>query len=301
MPSLPPWGPGARLWPDVRPGCVPAPVWGTVEGPGGTIGVPTTPASRIRTDAMTSTWSWSGLRSWVVHGYTATGAVLALLIVLAAVEGDVARALWLGLAALVIDGTDGMLARRYGVKERLPWFDGALLDNIVDYLTYVFAPMVLLLQSGYLPDGNAGTVIAALPLVASSYQFCRVDAKTDDHFFLGFPSYWNVVAFYAIAMDLTPAVTSTVVVVCAALVLVPVGYIYPSRMLVLRTPTLVFSAVWLVLYGAIVAQLPSPDPLLLAASLSYIVYYCGLSLFLEHRRRSARREAPVPARALEGV
>jgi hypothetical protein len=89
---------------------------------------------------MTSTWSWSGLRSWVVHGYTATGAVLALLIVLAAVEGDVARALWLGLAALVIDGTDGMLARRYGVKERLPWFDGALLDNIVDYLTYVFAP-----------------------------------------------------------------------------------------------------------------------------------------------------------------
>jgi phosphatidylserine synthase len=158
---------------------------------------------------MTSTWSWSGLRSWVVHGYTATGAVLALLIVLAAVEGDVARALWLGLAALVIDGTDGMLARRYGVKERLPWFDGALLDNIVDYLTYVFAPMVLLLQSGYLPEGNAGTVIAALPLVASSYQFCRVDAKTDDHFFLGFPSYWNVVAFYAIAMDLTPTVVST--------------------------------------------------------------------------------------------
>ena len=158
-----------------------------------------------------------------------------------------------------------MLARRYGVKERLPWFDGALLDNIVDYLTYVFAPMVLLLQSGYLPDGTAGTVMAALPLVASSYQFCRVDAKTDDHFFLGFPSYWNVVAFYAIAMDLTPAVVSTVIVVCSALVLVPVGYIYPSRMTVLRTPTLVFSAVWLVLYGVIVAQLPSPDPVLLVA------------------------------------
>jgi phosphatidylcholine synthase len=102
-------------------------------------------------------------------------------------------------------------------------------------------------------------------------------------------------------MDLTPAVVSTVIVVCSALVLVPVGYIYPSRMTVLRTPTLVFSAVWLVLYGAVVAQLPSPDPLLLAASLAYIVYYCGLSLFLEHKRRSARREAPVPARALEGV
>jgi phosphatidylcholine synthase len=250
---------------------------------------------------MPSTWSWSGLRSWVVHGYTATGAILALLIVLAAVDGNVARALWLGLAALVIDGTDGMLARRFDVKERLPWFDGALLDNIVDYLTYVFAPVILLLQSGYLPQGNTGTVVAALPLIASSYQFCRVDAKTDDHFFLGWPSYWNVVAFYAIAMDLRPAVVSAVVVICAALVLVPVGYVYPSRMLVLRTPTLVYSAVWLVLYAVVVAQLPSPDPLLLAASLSYIVYYCGLSLYLEHRRRNARRAGHLSAHALEGV
>ncbi len=247
---------------------------------------------------MTSTWTWSGLRSWVVHGYTATGAVLALLIVLAAVEGDVARALWLGLAALVIDGTDGMLARRFDVKERLPWFDGALLDNIVDYLTYVFAPVVLLLQTGYLPDGTMGTVVAVLPLVASSYQFCRVDAKTDDHFFLGFPSYWNVVAFYAIAMDLSPLVTSVVIVVCAALVLVPVGYIYPSRMTVLRTPTLVLSAVWLVLYAVVVAQLPSPEPLVIAASLGYIAYYCLLSLYLDRRRRSARAaQPPVPVAA----
>ncbi len=248
---------------------------------------------------MTSTWSWSGLRSWVVHGYTATGAVLALLIVLAAVDGDVQRALWLGLAALVIDGTDGMLARRFDVKERLPWFDGALLDNIVDYLTYVFAPVVLLLQTGFLPEGTAGTVIAVLPLIASSYQFCRVDAKTDDHFFLGFPSYWNVVAFYAIAMDLSPAFTSTVILVCAALVLVPIGYIYPSRMTVLRTPTLVLSAIWLVLYAVVVAQLPSPNPLVIAASLAYIAYYCGLSVYLESRRRTARAAASAPV--LEGA
>ena len=250
---------------------------------------------------MTSTWTWSGLRSWVVHGYTATGAVLALLIVLAAIDGDVERALWLGLAALIIDGTDGMLARRFGVKERLPWFDGALLDNIVDYLTYVFAPVVLLLQTGYLPEGTAGTVVAVLPLVASSYQFCRVDAKTDDHFFLGFPSYWNVIAFYAIAMDLSPAAVTAVVVVCALLVLVPIGYIYPSRMTVLRTPTLVLSAVWLVLYGVITAQLPSPNGVVIALSLAYIAYYCGLSLYLERRRRAARAAAPVATPSLEGV
>ena len=230
------------------------------------------------------------MRAAAVHAYTASGAVLALLIVLSAIEGAVDRALWLGLAALVIDGTDGALARRFSVKERLPGFDGALLDNIVDYLTYVFAPVVLLWQSGYLPDGTTGTVVAALPLVASSYQFCRVDAKTDDHFFLGFPSYWNVLAFYAIAFDLSPGVVAAIIVVCALLVPVPIRYIYPSRMATLRGVTLALSAAWLVSYAIIVAQLPSPSPVLLALSLAYLAYYVGLSLLLEARRRSAPHE-----------
>lgn len=243
---------------------------------------------------MASSSSWSGLRAGLVHAYTATGAVLALLIVLAAVEGHSARALWLGLAALFIDGTDGMLARRFDVKDRLPWFDGALLDNIVDYLTYVFAPVILLLQGGYLPAGNAGTALAALPLIASSYQFCRVDAKTEDHFFLGFPSYWNVVAFYAIALALGPAVVSAIVVVCSLLVFVPVGYIYPSRMLEFRTLTLALSGLWLVAYAIIVAQLPDPNEVVLAASGAYLVYYLGMSLHLETKRRSARVHAPLP-------
>src|SRR5215210_1848630 len=148
-----------------------------------------------------------------VHLYTASGSVLGLLIVLAAFEGDAVTALWLGLAALFIDGTDGMLARRFSVKETIPWFDGARLDDIVDYLTYVFAPVVLLWTTDRLPDGPLGWVLAALPLLASSYQFCRVDAKTDDHFFLGFPSYWNIVAFYLIVLDVGDLVTAVTIVV----------------------------------------------------------------------------------------
>ena len=133
-----------------------------------------------------------------VHVYTASGMVLALLMVHFSYEGDVEAVLWLFLAAMVVDGTDGLLARRLHVKTVVPTFDGALLDNIVDYITYAFAPMVLLWANGYLPDGAVGGVVAAIPLLASCYQFCRTDAKTEDHFFLGFPSYWNVVAFYAI-------------------------------------------------------------------------------------------------------
>ena len=145
-----------------------------------------------------------------VHLYTASGSVLGLLIVLAAFEGDVEAALWLGLATLFIDGTDGMLARKFRVKETIPWFDGARLDDIVDYLTYVFAPVVLLWTTGHLPDSALGWVLAALPLLASCYQFCRVDAKTADHFFLGFPSYWNVVAFYVIVLDVSELVTAII-------------------------------------------------------------------------------------------
>src|ERR671911_1246224 len=161
---------------------------------------------------------WFRTKAVAVHLYTASGAVLALLILIAAFQGEAVKALWLMLAALIIDSTDGLLARRLRVSEALPFFDGALLDNIVDYMTYVFAPMILLWSGGYLPSGNIGVVLAALPLLASSYQFCRVDAKTDDHFFLGFPSYWNVVAFYVVVLGLGAGATGAILLVCSVLV-----------------------------------------------------------------------------------
>ena len=226
-----------------------------------------------------------------MHLYTASGSALALLIVLAAFEGDAMLALWLGMAALVVDGTDGMLARRLRVREHLPWFDGARLDDIVDYLTYAFAPMLLLWSSGKLPDGALGTALAVVPLLASSYQFCRVDAKTDDHLFLGFPSYWNVVAFYAIVLDLPIAAVATILLVCSALVFVPIGYLYPSRTNALRTPSLVLTAVWLVTYAVLLVQFPHPHPLVVGLSLSYLVYYVGVSLLFTLRRARYRRAA----------
>jgi phosphatidylcholine synthase len=249
---------------------------------------------------------WRRLSASAVHVYTASGSALALLIVLAAIEGDAVRALWLGLVALVIDGTDGMLARRLRVKERVPSFDGARLDDIVDYLTYAFAPMLLLWSDERLPAGPLGTALAVLPLLASSYQFCRVDAKTDDHFFLGFPSYWNVVAFYAIVLDLAPTTVAVILVVCSVLVFVPVGYLYPSRTLAFRAVSLVLTAVWLVSYAVILLQMPDPNGLVLAASLAYLVYYVTVSLYLTSRRRRYVRAGrasvgPRPTAAVGGA
>ena len=229
---------------------------------------------------------------WALHAYTASGTVLALLAVTAAVDGNSVRALWILLAALVIDGTDGMLARRLRVKETIPGFDGARLDDIVDYITYAFAPVLLLWMGGYLPAGPWGVVLAAVPLLASSFQFCRTDAKTDDHCFLGFPSYWNVVAFYAVVLDLAPAVTSTVLVVCAVLVFVPVRYIDPSRTTTMRGLNRGLAAHWLVLYAVILLGVPEPSRVAIVLSLAYLAYYLLGSVYLtvtRARRLGARR------------
>jgi len=231
-----------------------------------------------------------------VHLFTATGAVLALLMVHFSYQGEVETVLWLFLVAMLIDGTDGMLARRFRVKAVLPGFDGALLDNIVDYMTYAFAPMVLLWANGYLPDGVLGGVVAAVPLLASCYQFCRSDAKTDDHFFLGFPSYWNVVAFYAIVASFGIGLTTLVILVCTVLVFVPVKYLYPSRTEKLWYLNMALSVLWMAVYAVIVALMPDQPTWLIVLSLIYPVYYVGVSLWLTVTFRGGdRRPALIKA------
>lgn len=227
---------------------------------------------------------------WALHLYTASGTVLALLAVIAVMDGDAVRALWILLIALFVDGTDGMLARRLRVKETIPTFDGARLDDIVDYITYAFVPMVLLWKGDYLPAGTWGTVIAAIPLVASSYQFCRTDAKTDDHFFLGFPSYWNVVAFYVVVLELPAVATATILIFCAVLVFVPVKYVYPSRTNAFRALNLTLAGAWLVLYAVILAGVPDPHPVAIGLSLAYIAYYVVVSVFLTLRSPGTRAQ-----------
>jgi phosphatidylcholine synthase len=223
-----------------------------------------------------------GLRTagWLLHLYTASGSVLALLAVVAATDGHIVRALWILLVALVVDGTDGMLARWLRVKETIPHFDGARLDDIVDYMTYAFVPMVLLWTGDYLPAGAWGAVLAGIPLLASSYQFCRTDAKTDDHFFLGFPSYWNVVAFYVVVLELSTTVTAVILLICAVFVFVPIKYVYPSRTKVLKALNLSLAGLWIVLYAVILATFPDPNVFVVGLSLAYVAYYFVVSVCL---------------------
>lgn len=223
------------------------------------------------------------MTAWLVHIYTGLGAVAALLAARAAVARDVREAfLWMA-AATFIDSTDGWLARLARVRERIPAFDGARLDDIVDYLTFVFVPVLLLVELDLLPEA-AEIPVASAVLLASAYGFGRTDAKTDDYFFTGFPSYWNIVALYIVALGTGQVANAVVLLAFAALVFVRTGYVYPSRTPVLRRTTIVLGGIWAVMVILITWQLPTPSRTLVLASLFYPIYYVALSFYLDSRR-----------------
>jgi len=226
------------------------------------------------------------LAAWAVHAYTASGAVMALLALVAGLDGDYRTALlWLA-AQVFVDSTDGTLARLARVKEVTPQFDGTRLDDLVDYLAYVFVPAVLILRAGLLPAAWAVPVVA-LVLLSSGYGFARDDAKTADHFFTGFPSYWNVVAVYLFAFRAAPWVNAVVLLALVALVFVRVRYVYPSRTAVLRGLTIALGSVWAVQMLLLIRWIDAPPAGLAWSALAYPAYYFGLSFWLEWRRRAS--------------
>jgi phosphatidylcholine synthase len=169
------------------------------------------------------------------------------------------------------------------VKKVLPTVDGARLDDVVDYLNYTLVPLALIGASGRLPSHLALPVIAFV-LLASAYGFAQTDAKTSDGYFKGFPSYWNVVAFYLYALDTPRWFAAAALVLFGILVFVPTYYVYPSRSPRFRTITIALGAVWGIAALVILARLENAPQSLVLASLLYPAYYLGLSVYLTRRR-----------------
>lgn len=205
------------------------------------------------------------LLAWCVHAYTALGLVAAAAMAVLIVRGDAAafRAVFaLMMMATLIDATDGWLARAARVKEVLPGFDGRELDYLTDFLTYVVLPLLLVWRAAILPAGWEVWFIA--PLLAGAYWFCQVQAKTDDGFFLGFPAYWNIVAFYLYVPDRQVAplpgwLSLAVLLFFSVLTFVPSRYLYSANRGRLNALTNVLAAAWVVLVVWIIYRLPSGE------------------------------------------
>lgn len=223
--------------------------------------------------------------AWSVHALTASGAAMGLFALLEAARGDLrAAALWM-LAAFAVDSVDGTLARAAQVHERTPSIDGRRLDDVVDYLNYVIVPCFFLAANGLVGWGWA-----ALPALASAYQFAQADAKTEDHFFLGFPSYWNFVAIYAWLLDAAPATVAAWLAGLSLLVFVPIKYLHPTRMTRLAKTMIGGAAAFTALLGAACAvRDPAQRAVLTHVSLLYPAAYFALSLRLGGLRRARPR------------
>ena len=188
------------------------------------------------------------LKALSVHMLTATGAVLSMLAMLAAVEEKWSLMfLWL-VVALLVDGIDGPLARRYDVKENFPIYDGVLMDLIVDYLTYVFIPAYALFKSGLLPGWTGWLAIIAITY-ASVIYFSDTRMKTKDNSFSGFPACWNMVVLVLFALEPGYWVTLGVVLALAVAMFFPLKFIHPTRTRRWRALSLPMALGWTIFAG----------------------------------------------------
>jgi phosphatidylcholine synthase len=216
-----------------------------------------------------------------VHALTASGALWGVLALRAVCAGQPRAALgWLGLA-LVVDALDGPLARGMRAAESLPQIDGALLDNVIDYLTYVVVPSMLV--ATFLPAA-LGWAGAGAICTTAALQFVHRRAKTDESF-RGFPSYWNVVAAYFVLLEPGPRTAAFVTAALSLLAFAPIAFVYPTRTRLLRRTTLAASALWLAVLALAVARHPHASRALATASLAFPAYYLGVSLVLTAQGR----------------
>lgn len=221
---------------------------------------------------------------WLIHVFTASGACAGLLALLAIYQHNYLIAFWYMGAAVLIDAVDGFFARAVKVKEAVPQIDGALLDNLVDFFTYTLVPCFFLLVTDLLPDYWRILCVMAITF-ASAYQFTQVDAKTEDHFFKGFPSYWNIAVFYLFFWQMSPITNMIILMVLSILSFVPIKYVYPSRLdyltssKLLRKLMVVLTVIWGAATLGLLWMYPETNHVLVGISIGYILFYAAISLY----------------------
>ena len=217
-----------------------------------------------------------------VHLFTATGAVWGFLTLLAIWDGNIKLAIVYVIIAMFVDGFDGILARWLDVKKHAAWIDGGLMDNIIDYMTYVVVASLLLIKVPDLMPKGLEMVAALSILLTSAFQFSQTEAKndgTDSYFFKGFPSVWNFLVFYMMLLGLNPWINFVLLVTCNILVFVPIRFLYPTRNTRYRKFTLAFTYA----YGALgvwgLLQYPDVPEWVAPVSFLYVAYYAAMSFF----------------------
>jgi phosphatidylcholine synthase len=210
------------------------------------------------------------IMGWAVHFYTSLGLPINLFSLWALTQGDCRLFFCLNLLAVLVDATDGFMARKLNLKSLIPYFDGAKLDDLIDYLTFTFLPIASLYYLKLVPSSY--TWLLCVALMSSAYGFCQTHAKTEDAF-VGFPSYWNLVAYYFFLMQPPMWLIIVITLLFSVMTFMPIHFIYPTRTKMWMKTTLIGSLFYVLLL--IYSVFGEAEYRVLAGSLSliYVVYY----------------------------
>ncbi len=226
------------------------------------------------------------IKALSVHYLTATGAIFAMLAMLAAVDAKWSLMfVWL-VVAFVVDGVDGPLARKYDVNKNAPEYDGVLMDLIVDYLTYVFVPAFALFKSGLLPDWTGWVCILVITF-ASAVYFADTRMKTKDKSFAGFPGCWNMVILVMFAVEPNFWIILVIVIACAGAMFAPLKFIHPVRTVRWRKLSLPLAVLWTILAGMAAWADFQPGPIVtvcLSAASIYLLFVGIIQQIIPERR-----------------
>ena len=220
--------------------------------------------------------------SYLVHVFTALGVVFGFLALLATVDGKIPEAfLWLAFA-LFVDGVDGTLARAVNVKQNTPEIDGAILDNIIDYLNYVVVPVFIFYSLGMAPEQYLLLSCIAILLV-SCFTFINTNIKTDDFYFSGFPAIWNIVVLYFYILESSEFTNLIFVILFCVLTFIPFKYVHPFRVVEFRKITLMITSIWMITTTILLFDLSFSNPIFTSANfiiwLITNVYFAGTIVF----------------------
>lgn len=236
--------------------------------------------------------TWPQARAFSVHLLTASGSFLAFLSLVAASEQRwTAMFWWLGLA-LFVDGIDGPIARRLQVKEVLPTWSGELLDNIIDYVTYVLIPAFALYQRGFMGEGLS-FLSAAIIVVSSAVYYADTGMKTKENFFKGFPVVWNMVVFTLFVIEPGEHISFAVVVVAGLLTFVPIHFLHPVRVRRLRNVNLPIFLAWCGLGAAALIQDMEAHPAVRIGIAASGVYLFCIGAIMQFFPRLGKREPGI--------
>ncbi len=181
--------------------------------------------------------------SYLIHLFTVSGVLFSFLALLASIQKDLPLTFFFLSIALFIDGIDGSLARKVDVKKYTPHINGENLDNIIDYLNYVFVPAFVIYWLDMVPSGTE-LLSALIILVVSCYTFANNNMKTTDFYFSGFPALWNIVILYFYILNTNPLINFIVICTLSVLTFIPIKFSHPFRVLYLRKITLSVLTIW---------------------------------------------------------